>query len=102
MKTVSGIAYGFSDNLLLRAADVCLKEKRNLTLVPREMPLSPIHLENITKASKNGCTIIPPVMTFYNKPKTIQNMIDHLIGKILISFDLEPRNFKPWKGKKNE
>lgn len=98
MKTVSGIAYGFADNLLIRAADVCLKEKRRLILVPRELPMSSIHLENLARAANHGCIIVPPVLTFYNHPQTIQDMIDHLIGKILQLFGLEAPKFKPWKG----
>ena len=98
MKTVSGVAYGFADNLLIRAADVCLKEGRRLILVPRETPLSSIHLENLTRVANHGCTIIPPVLTFYNNPQTIQDMVNHLIGKILTMLGLEFSSFKPWKG----
>ncbi len=98
MKTVSGVAYGFADNLLIRAADVCLKEGRRLILVPREAPLSSIHLENLARAASHGCTIIPPVLTFYNKPQTVQDMVNHLLGKILMMFGLEFPGFKPWKG----
>jgi 4-hydroxy-3-polyprenylbenzoate decarboxylase len=98
MKTLSGVAYGFTDNLLIRAADVCLKEDRRLILVPREFPLSSIHLENMARAANHGCTIMPPVLTFYNNPKTIQDMINHLIGKILMLFSLEFNSFIPWEG----
>ncbi len=97
MKTVSGVAYGFTDNLLIRAADVCLKEGRRLILVPRETPLSSIHLENLARAAGHGCTIIPPVLTFYNQPQTIQDMVNHLISKILAMLGLEFPDFKPWK-----
>ena len=99
MKTLSGIVTGYSDNLLLRAADVCLKEKRRLILVPRECPLSSVHLRNMSQASNDGCIIVPPMLTFYNKPQTIQDMINHLVGKIMMTFDLPFDNFVPWQGK---
>jgi len=98
MKTLAGIVSGYSDNLLLRAADVCLKERRKVVLVPRELPFSTIHLENMDKAARSGCIICPPVMTFYNNPETIQDMINHLIGKIMMMFGLEFTEFKPWTG----
>lgn len=96
MKTVAGIASGFSSNLLLRAADVCLKEGRTLVLSPREMPLSRIHLRNLKEAAEAGCTIIPPMLTFYNQANTIELQIRHIIGKILHPFGIEYRNFRPW------
>jgi 4-hydroxy-3-polyprenylbenzoate decarboxylase len=100
MKTLSGIVTGYTDNLLLRAADVCMKEKRRVVLVPRELPLSSIHLENLAKAAQHGCDIFPPMLTFYNNPRTMQDMIDHIVGKILMSFDLDFKRFVPWKGVK--
>ncbi len=100
MKTLSAVVHGFADNLLVRAADVCLKEKRPLILVPRETPLGKIHLRNLVGAADCGCTIIPPMLTFYNKPRTIQEQIDHIIGKVLMQFGLEHQSFKPWKGVK--
>ena len=99
MKTVAGIAAGFAENLLLRAADVCLKENRRVVLIPREMPLSRIHLRNIKEAADCGCTIIPPMLTFYNGSDTIEKQIDHIIGKILQQFGLNYPNFIPWKTK---
>jgi len=98
MKTLAGVVSGYSDNLLLRAADVCLKERRPLVMLPRETPLSSIHLENMLKASRNGCIILPPMMGFYNKPKTIDDMIDHIVGKTLAIFGIEHKSFKPWFG----
>lgn len=98
MKTLAGIASGYSDNLLLRAADVCLKEKRQLVLVPRETPLGLIHLENMVRAARSGCIIVPPVLSFYNHPETVQDLINHLVGKILMLFGLEHKKFYPWKG----
>jgi 4-hydroxy-3-polyprenylbenzoate decarboxylase len=97
MNSLAGVAHGLTDNLLLRAADVCLKEGRKLVLVPRETPFSRIHLRNLTLASEAGCMIMPPMMTFYNRPETIQEMIDHFNGKILLQFGLHHPRFKGWK-----
>lgn len=98
MKTLAGIASGYSDNLLLRAADVMLKERRPLILVTRETPLSGIHLENMLKAHANGCTILPPVPAFYNRPQTIEDVLDHLTGRILGMFGLKYHKYRPWHG----
>jgi len=98
MKTLSGIVTGFSENLLIRAADVCLKEGRKLILVPREMPLSTIHLRNLLLAAENGCVIIPPMLTFYNDLPSTEEQIQHVIGKILMQFGITTRAFKPWEG----
>lgn len=93
--TASAIACGLSDNLLRRGADVCIKEKRPLIIVPRETPLSSIHLENLLKLSQNGATILNPVMSWYIRPTSIQDMENHLIEKIAdqlkISNELAPR-----------
>lgn len=97
MKTVAGIASGYSDNLLLRAADVTLKEGRRLVIVPRESPLSTIHLRNMLTLAKAGTLIIPPVLTYYNKPQSIQDMNRHMVGKILDRFDIQILEFKPWE-----
>ena len=100
MKTLAGIASGFAENLLLRAADVCLKERRKLILVPRETPLNRIHLENLLRAHDAGAMILPPVLTFYNRKKndaeSLTDQIDHLIGKILRQFEIDYEKFKPW------
>jgi len=69
MKSLAGIASGYADNLVLRAADVCLKENRRVVLVPREMPLGKVHLRNLSEAADLGCSIIPPMLTFYNGPQ---------------------------------
>ncbi|HCX62127.1 MAG TPA: aromatic acid decarboxylase [Clostridiales bacterium] len=98
MKTLSGIANGYAENLLIRAADVCLKENRRVVLVPREIPLSKIHLRNLMEANDLGCTIIPPMLTFYNNAKTVDEQINHIIGKILMQFGLEFTKFNPWNG----
>lgn len=87
MKTVAGIASGFSDNLLLRAADVTIKEQRPLVLVARETPMSPLHLRNLsTLATLPNVTLMPPMMTYYHNPKTIEDMEDQIIGKIFDRF----------------
>jgi 4-hydroxy-3-polyprenylbenzoate decarboxylase len=98
MKTVAGIAAGFADNLLLRAADVCLKENRRVVIVPRETPLSRIHLRNIKEAADNGCIVIPPMLTFYNGADSVDKQIHHIIGKILMQFGIEYEKFKTWQG----
>lgn len=98
MKTLAGVVSGYSDNLLLRAADVMLKERRRLILVARETPLSGIHLENMLKAHQNGCTILPPVPAFYNRPHTVEDVMAHVVGRILGYFDLEYTKYRPWCG----
>ncbi len=99
MKTLAGIASGFAENLLLRAADVCLKEGRKVVLVPREMPMSRIHLRNLKEAADSGCVIVPPMLTFYNQANTLEKQVQHVIGKILRQFGLESEAFVPWEGK---
>lgn len=96
MKTVAGIACGYSDNLLLRAADVTIKEGRKLVLVARECALSAIHLRNMLSLAELGVAIMPPVLTFYNHPQCIEDMTTHIVGKILDRFGIEPKGFKRW------
>jgi len=96
MKTAAGVACGYSDNLLLRAADVTIKEKRNLVVVPRESPLSTIHLKNMLVLAEAGAIIIPPMVTYYNKPLVLEDMNRHIIGKILDKFGIEARGFTRW------
>jgi len=97
MKTVAGIACGYSENLLLRAADVTLKESRPLVLAPREMPFSKLHLRNLWTAADCGATIIVPALTFYNGADTVEKQIDHVVGKILQRFGLKYERFRPWE-----
>lgn len=97
MKTVAGIAMGYSDNLLLRAADVTIKEKRPLVLVTREAPLSPIHLNNMIQlAAIPSITLMPPMMTYYIQPETIADMEAHLVAKVLERFGIELSSMKRW------
>lgn len=97
MKTVAGIAAGYSANLLLRAADVTIKEDRPLVLVARETPLSPIHLKNLAYLSTvRNVTIMPPMLEYYTRPETIQDVERHLVAKILERFDIELPGFKRW------
>ncbi len=96
MKTLSGIANGYANNLIERAADVTIKEGRRLLLAPREMPFSAIHLENMLKLARLGVTIAPPVAAFYHHPENLDAMIDFITGKILDNFGIEHTLFKRW------
>ncbi|MCL0036787.1 UbiX family flavin prenyltransferase [Thermodesulfovibrionales bacterium] len=96
MKTLSGIASGYADNLIERAADVTIKEGLPLLLSPREMPLSAIHLENMLKLARCGVKIAPPIPAFYHKPENINDIIDFIVGKILDSFGVDNELFKRW------
>lgn len=96
MKTVSSIANGYDDNLISRAAGVCIKESRRLVLVPRETPLSAIHLKNMLRLCKIGVVILPAMPGFYHKPRTIEDLVDHLVGKILDQFRIEHSVFRRW------
>ena len=98
IKTLSGIANSYTDNLIVRAADVMLKEKRKLILVPRESPLNLIHLRNMTLAAEAGAIILPPMTAFYFKPRTIADLVNHLVGKVLDSFGIENDLFPRWGG----
>ncbi|MBI3976544.1 MAG: UbiX family flavin prenyltransferase [Chloroflexi bacterium] len=99
VKTLAAIAHGFADNLIGRAADVALKERRKLVLVVRETPLSDIHLENMLKLSRMGAVILPPVPAFYNHPQTIDDVVDHLVARILDQFGLNPDWARRWDGR---
>ena len=97
MKTLSSIANGYDETLVARSAGVTIKESRRLVLVARETPLSSINLENMLKLARIGVVILPPIPGFYNKPKTIDELVNHTVGKCLDQFNIEHRLFKRWK-----
>jgi 4-hydroxy-3-polyprenylbenzoate decarboxylase len=101
MKTVAGIYSGYTDNLLLRAADVTIKEKRPLVLLARESPLSAIHLRNLYGLARLGVFILPPLMNFYSRPVSIDDMVHHVICKVLKILDIHVPGFQYWQGRKN-
>lgn len=96
MKTLAFIANGLSDNLISRAADVTIKERRKLIIIPRETPLSGIHIRNMLILSDLGASIIPPSMGFYHMPETVDDLVNHIVGKILDSLDLDNSLYKRW------
>jgi 4-hydroxy-3-polyprenylbenzoate decarboxylase len=96
IKTLSGIANSYNENLIIRAADVCLKEKRKLVLVVRETPLHKGHLRLMTMAADMGAHILPPVPSFYHQPKSIEDIIDQTIGKIFDYLGIQHDLFKRW------
>ncbi len=98
MKTLAAIACGYSSNLVTRCADVTIKERKRLILVPRETPLSAIHLENMLKLSRLGVTILPAMPGFYHGPKKIEDLADFIAGKVLDSLDIENELYKRWEG----
>ena len=98
MRTLAAIAQGNGDNLIHRAADVVLKERRKLALVVREAPLSDIHLENMLKLSRMGAIIVPPVPAFYNHPQNLDDMINHIVMRTLDQLDLHLDVMKRWDG----
>lgn len=99
MKTVAGICGGYADNLILRAADVTIKEQRPLVLAARETPLSPIHLRNMYELSRMpGVRIIPPMLTFYQKPECIEDMVHHIAARLVEPFGIEAEGYRRWDG----
>lgn len=98
MRTLAAIAHGLGDNLIHRAADVTLKEKRKLVLMPREAPFHEIHLENMLKLSRMGVVIFPPVPAFYNHPGSIEEMVDYIVLRILDQFGISSGLPERWDG----
>lgn len=96
MKTLAGILHGYSDNLILRAADVTLKEKRKLVLVPRETPLNIVHLRNMLELAKQGVVILPAMPAYYHKPKDINSLVDYVVGKVLDILEIEHTLYERW------
>lgn len=98
MHTLGALASGVADNLLTRAGEVTLKEKRPLIVVPRETPLTIIHIENMARLAQSGAVILPAMPAFYSKPKTVAEIIDHTVGKVLDILNIENTLFKRWNG----
>ncbi len=98
MKTLAAVAHGLSDNLLSRAADVCLKERRRLVLLARETPLNLAHLRNMTLVTEMGGVIMPPLPALYLRPTSIEQMVDHTLGRVLEQFGLEHDLAPAWSG----
>lgn len=101
MKTLSGIVTSYADTLIVRAADVVLKERRRLVLVPRETPLHTGHCKLLYEAALNGAIIAPPMPAFYNDPETLDDIINHTTGRLMDLFDLNSDFVKRWKGANN-
>ncbi len=97
-KTLAAIAHGYGENLVHRAADVILKERRRLVLAVREAPLSDIHLENMLTLSRMGAVVLPPVPAFYNHPRTVDDIVDHTVARMLDQFGIEMRGAPRWSG----
>ena len=98
MRTLAAIAHGLGDNLIHRAADVILKEKRKLVLVVRESPFNEIHLENMLKLARMGVVILPPVPAFYNNPQSLDDMINHITMRVIDQFDIHLDVMNRWDG----
>jgi len=98
MHTLGALASGVADNLLLRAAEVTMKEHRPLVIVPRETPLSLIHLENMERLARAGVILLPAMPAFYERPRSVSEIVDHLVGKVLDIVGVEHDLFKRWSG----
>ena len=98
MRTLGNIAHGIGETLVNRAADVVLKERRRLVLVARESPLSEVHLENMLKLARIGVTIVPPMLAFYNHPKSIDDIVNHIVTRVLDQFGISAPFARRWDG----
>ena len=98
VKTLGAIAHGYGESLVHRAADVTLKERRKLVLVVREAPLSDIHLENMLKLSRMGSVVLPPMPAFYNHPRTVDDVVEHTVSRVLDQFGLDVSGVERWSG----
>jgi 4-hydroxy-3-polyprenylbenzoate decarboxylase len=101
MRTLGSIAHGYGEHLVHRAADVVLKERRRLVLVVRESPLSELHLESMLKLARMGVRIVPPMPAFYNHPKSINDIVDHIVARVLDQFGISAPFAKRWDGHMN-
>jgi len=102
MKTLSAVANGFSDNLISRAADVILKERRRLVLITREAPLNLAHIRNMAAVTEMGGVIFPPVPAFYSRAKAIDDLVNHTVGRVLDLFGVAHDNIRRWQGMKHD
>jgi polyprenyl P-hydroxybenzoate/phenylacrylic acid decarboxylase-like protein len=102
MKTLAAVAHGFSDNLISRAADVVLKERRRLVLITREAPLNLAHIRNMAAVTEMGGVIFPPVPAFYSQAKTIDDLVNHTVGRVLDLFGVDIAGLKRWHGMKHD
>jgi len=100
MKTLAAVAHAHADDLVSRAADVVLKERRRLVLVPRETPLNLAHLRNMAAATEMGAVVFPPVPAFYARPKTIEDLVAHSVARVLDLFDIHSPKLARWQGMK--
>jgi 4-hydroxy-3-polyprenylbenzoate decarboxylase len=98
IKTLSGIATSYNDELIVRAADVCLKERRRVVLMLRETPLHAGHIALMDQATRNGAIIMPPVPAFYHRPQTVDDIVNQSVGRALDLFDIDPKIVKRWRG----
>ena len=102
MKTLAAVAHGFSDNLISRAADVILKERRRLVLITREAPLNLAHIRNMAAVTEMGGVIFPPVPAFYSRAKTIDDLVNHTVGRVLDLFNVQHDQISRWQGMRHD
>ncbi len=98
MRTAAALALGFGDSLVHRAAEVVMKEKRRLVVVPRETPLTEVHLENLLRLARMGVSVLPPMPAFYNHPQSVDDIVNHIAARVLDQFGIAAPNAKRWDG----